>query len=142
MERLRKHEDEQIFFAKELRARRDLYSRYGGRWLINLLYEYASGYGLSVLRPTCWIAGVFLLGLLFLSTFPVINGHRMTIDRAAGLSFANLLSFLPFKREIMTDEIFRGLSASAKVLEIIQSISGVILLFLLALALRNRFRMK
>ena len=58
------------------------------------------------------------------------------------MSFANIFSFLPIKREIMTPAMIDGLSNLAQIIGVMQSLLGVILLFLLGLALRNRFRMK
>jgi hypothetical protein len=66
----------------------------------------------------------------------------MTMLSAAGLSFANIFSFLPFRREIMTDGMVAGLSSWAQITSAIQSLLGVVVLFLLVLALRSRFRMR
>jgi len=142
MERLKKHEDEQRFFAKELRARRGLTSRLGGNWIMNILYEYTSNYGISVARPIVWLTATFLAGALFFALAPIYHGSPLSLDRAASFSFANLFSFLPYKREIMSDQLFNGLSPGAKTAEVVQSIFGITLLFLLGLGLRNRFRMK
>ena len=51
MERLKKHEDEEQFFRRELRARRGLVTTLSGGWLLNLLYEAFSDYGQSAGRP-------------------------------------------------------------------------------------------
>jgi hypothetical protein len=61
---------------------------------------------------------------------------------ALKLSFANVFVFLPDKREIMTTDMIGCLSDTTRAVSAIQSISGVALLFLFGLALRNRFRMK
>jgi Ca2+/H+ antiporter len=67
----------------------------------------------------------------------------MPINRAAWLSFANIFLFLPNKREIMmTDKMVQCLSNTTQAVSAAQSLLGVVLLFLLGLALRNRFRMK
>jgi hypothetical protein len=142
MERLKKHEDEQFFFRKELRARRGLISRWSGAWLLNYLYEASSNYGQSIARPLLWLIGVFAIGVAFFVGAPVFNGTRMPVPRAAGLSFANIFSFLPIKREIMTPEMITGLSSAAQIVGVVQSLLGVVLLFLLGLALRSRFRMR
>jgi hypothetical protein len=47
-----------------------------------------------------------------------------------------------FKREIMTQAMIDGLSNLAQIVGVMQSLLGAILLFLIGLALRNRFRMK
>ena len=141
MERLKKHEDEQFFFRKELRARRGL-SRRPGEWLLNSLYEISSDYGQSVSFPALWLVALFLVGFFVFVNAPVFNGAPLPILSAAGLSLANIFSFLPAKREIMTKEMIDGLAAPAQFLGGIQSLLGVILLFLVGLALRTRFRMK
>ena len=59
----------------------------------------------------------------------------MSLDRAAGFSFANIFSFLQ-KREMA------AYSGPAQFIGAIEAVIGLILLFLLGLALRNKFRMK
>jgi uncharacterized protein YjbI with pentapeptide repeats len=142
MERLKKHEDEQSFFRKELRARRGLVPRWSGAWLLNYAYEVLSGYGQSILRPTLWLLILFLFGVAVFAGLPVFAEARMAIPRAATLSFANIFSFLPIKREIMTPEMTKGLSSAAQIVGVAQSLLGIVLLFLLGLALRSRFRMR
>jgi uncharacterized protein YjbI with pentapeptide repeats len=142
MERLKKHEDEQSFFRKELRARRGLVSRWSGAWLLNYAYEVCSNYGQSILRPMLWLLVLFAIGGAVFVVFPVLDGARMAASKAAVLSFANIFSFLPIKREIMTPEMIKGLSSAAQIVGVLQSLLGIVLLFLLGLALRSRFRMR
>jgi uncharacterized protein YjbI with pentapeptide repeats len=142
MERLKKHEDEQSFFRKELRARRGLVPPWSGTWLLYYAYEVSSGYGQSILRPTLWLLALLVFGIAVFVGFPVFEGARMAIPRAATLSFANIFSFLPIKREIMTTQMVEGLSSAAQVVGVVQSLFGIVLLFLLGLALRSRFRMR
>lgn len=67
----------------------------------------------------------------------------MPLKLAARLSFANIFVFLPDKRELLaTPEMAPCLSNWTAAVSAVQSITGVVLLFLLGLALRNRFRMK
>ena len=67
----------------------------------------------------------------------------MPIKLAAKLSFANIFVFLPNKREVMmTDRMVTCLSNTTQAVSATQSLFGVVLLFLVGLALRNRFRMK
>jgi Pentapeptide repeats (9 copies) len=142
MERLKKHEDEQIFFRKELRARRGLAQAVSGAWLLNFLYEALSDYGQSVGRPAFWLVICFASGYFIFAGTHVFNGTHLTREKAAALSFANIFSFLPMRREIMTDELIKGLTSWAQAIGVVQSLLGAILLFLFGLALRNRFRMK
>src|SRR5689334_21077830 len=101
MERLKKHEDEQMIFRKELRARRVLIQPLSGAWLLNFLYEALSDYGQSVGRPILWLVVFFAIGFFICQGTPVFNGTHLTRSGAAALSFANIFSFLPIKREIM-----------------------------------------
>jgi len=142
MERLKKHEDEQRFFRKELRARRRLESPLSAARLLNFLYEALSDYGQSIGRPVLWIVVCFAIGYFVFAGTPVFNGTHLTRAGAVALSFANIFSFLPIKREIMTPEMIAGLSNLAQIVGVAQSLLGGILLFLLGLALRNRFRMR
>jgi hypothetical protein len=143
MERLKKHEDEQKFFRKELRARRGLLKTFSGEWFLNLLYEMFSDYGNSFIRPMLWLFAVFASGTVIFARFPVHCEAPMPLKLAARLSFANIFVFLPDRREIMTNtKIADCLSNWTHVASAAQSLLGVVLLFLLGLALRNRFRMR
>jgi hypothetical protein len=142
MERLKKHEDEQSFFRKELRARRGLARVLSGGWLLNFVYQVSSDYGNSVGRPLLWLFGVFAAGTATFAGAPLHCGPPMPIERAAWLSFSNIFVFLPTKHEIMTDTMVKCLANMAQVVGVMQSLLGVVLLFLVGLALRNRFRMK
>jgi hypothetical protein len=137
MERLKKHDDEQFFFRKELRARRGLTSPWSGSWLLNHIYEVSSDYGQSIARPMLWLLCVFAAGFSIFALAPVFNGTRMTAAHAALVSFANIFSFLPMSRETIA-----GLSGAARIIGATQSLLAVLLLFLLGLALRSRFRMR
>jgi uncharacterized protein YjbI with pentapeptide repeats len=139
MDRLNRPLDAQIFFAKELRAHRELEKRYSPQRALNFLYQIFSFYGASAELPMLWLLVLFLLGFGFFALIPVYKGAPLSYDEAAGLSFTNLISFLPYKPN---KDIIEGLSPFAKIIGDLQSFLGVLLLFLLGLALRNRFRMK
>lgn len=111
-------------------------------WFLNFAYEVSSDYGHSIGRPAFCLLGSFVIGTFIFAETPVFNGARITLPGAAGLSFANIFSFLPIKREIMTAEMIAGLSSAAQIIGVAQSLLGVVLLFLLGLALRNRYRMR
>jgi uncharacterized protein YjbI with pentapeptide repeats len=139
MERLKKYADEQFFFAKELRARRALERRGSLKYLLNFAYETFAGYGQSVRRPMFWLVILFAAGAGLFALTPTRKGAPLAYDEAAALSITNLISFLPYKPDKGTVD---GLSPLAKIIGDLQSFLGVILLFLLGLALRNQFRMK
>ena len=143
MERLKKHEDEQKFFRRELRARRALLPTFSGSRLLNLIYQLSSNYGDNFSLPLLWLMGVFVAGIGIYTTVPLCAGQPMPIKLAARLSFANIFVFLNDKRELMASpDMASCLTNWTAAVSAVQSISGVVLLFLLGLVLRNRFRMK
>jgi hypothetical protein len=67
----------------------------------------------------------------------------MPIKLAAKLSFFNIFLFLPDRRDLMTtDGMVSCLSNTTHAVSAVQSLLGLVLVFLLGLAVRNRFRMK
>jgi uncharacterized protein YjbI with pentapeptide repeats len=139
MERLKKHVDEQMFFAKELRARRALEPFLSLKWLLYFVYEQFGGYGQSVVRPFVSLAILWALGAGLFALLPATDGWPLDYETAARLSFTNLIPFLPYKPG---EAVMNHLEAWAKWLGILQAILGTALLFLFGLALRNLFRMK
>jgi hypothetical protein len=143
MERLKKHDDEQTFFRKELRARRRLFPILSANWLLNAIYQALSDYGNSFSRPLLWLGGVFAAGIAIFTQVPLCAGQPMPFKLAARLSFANIFIFLNDKRELIArPDMTACLSDTTAAVSAAQSVSGVVLLFLLILALRNRFRMR
>jgi uncharacterized protein YjbI with pentapeptide repeats len=142
MERLKKHQDEQFFFGKEMRARRGLAFIGSGSWLLNYTYWLFSDYGQSILRPLLGLLGVFVIGAGILWQYGVMRGMHMKMPAAIGLSFANIFSFLSIKREMMAPEFLQTLSRTGHLVSVMQSLLGVLLLFLIGLALRNKLRMR
>jgi uncharacterized membrane protein YfcA len=67
-----------------------------------------------------------------------VNGMPLKIPNAIRSSIEHTLSFLPINRNIMSGYLPR----TEFLVGIVQSLFGAIFLFLIALALRNRFRMK
>lgn len=158
MNRLHKHEDELLFFAKELNAR--AHDRRNEPLAKRLLYRsyLALGAGRSVAKPLGW-----LLGLNAVLFFPIywfvtsaIQGRTLSIRDIPGdvVSFT-LGQALPLiggsnpERADLYKRLFaRADTAGIDVplwLEFVgtfQQLVGVVLLFMIGLALRNRFRMK
>jgi Pentapeptide repeats (9 copies) len=142
MEKLKKHEDEQFFFRKELRARRELYTWRSTYWWLNFLYEKLSNYGYGVVRPLVAFAALFLVGFVLLALDPFgFAGKKLIAWDAALTSLANMFGSIPLKTlaNYTTDKTF---AYSAELFAIFQTIAGVVLLFLFFLALRNRFRLR
>jgi hypothetical protein len=95
------------------------------------------------MRPLGWLIVLLGAGTAIFARNSLYCGAPMPIGLAAKLSFANIFLFLPKKREIMmTDKMVECLSNTTQAVSAAQSLAGVVLLFLLGLALRNRFRMR
>jgi hypothetical protein len=139
MERLKKHADEQFFFALELRARRALEPFLSLKWPLYFAYEKFGGYGQSVARPLISLAVVWAAGAGLFALLPAAAGWPLDYEDAARLSLVNLIPFLPYKPG---EEVMKHLDAWVEWFGILQAISGAVLLFLFGLALRNMFRMK
>ena len=139
MERLKKHSDEQFFYAKELRARRALETPLSFKWLLYFAYENLGGYGQNAALPLMWLAFLWAVGASLFARLPTKQGYPLDYEVAARLSLNNVAPVLPFKPG---EEITKQLEAWAKWFGILQSVTGAVLLFLFGLALRNLFRMK
>jgi hypothetical protein len=167
MNRLHKHEDELSFFTRELNAR--AHDRHNEPFVKRLLYRVylALGAGRSVLRPFGW-----LLGLNALLFFPIhwyaasaIRWRKLPVgdvfadivrlnipDDAVSLTLGQALPFLGGSNPERAD-LYRRLFERAnstgidmplwlEFVSTLQQLVGVALLFMIGLALRNRFRMK
>jgi len=137
------HDREQYFFACELRAKRGFETR-GLALVPNYLYEWTSDFGRSVWRPVLWLADVWLyFGLLYWW----LSGREIE-DLGYGFSYSasKLFPFIGASREMFSearDTLFGknaevGLSVSS--LSAIEGFLGIVFIFLIGLALRNRFR--
>jgi hypothetical protein len=134
MDRLKKHEDELDFFARELQSRRVLLGRWG--WGLPIwLYGFLSDYGRSYFRPLSALCIVSVIGA---GAFWCCDAR--TFGEALGLSAANTLNVFGFLRafNLAIDTPLAWLNVFAA----FQIILGTILLFLFGLGIRNKFRMK
>jgi hypothetical protein len=61
---------------------------------------------------------------------------------ATGLSFANTFAALGIRKDLINPQLLNGLPGWLRVIAAIQTILGIVLLFLFGLGIRNRFRMK
>lgn len=140
MEGLKKHEDELDFFAREMAAQRIVDGDWKSpRGILNGLYALTSDYGRSISRPTLALFPLIVLpGMLFdgLSAYSV---RDLLPYEAIGLSISNTFGILAFAKDT---NALKDMLPWAKSLGFIQSTIGATLLFLIGLALRNRFRMK
>jgi hypothetical protein len=137
MDRLKKHEDELDFFALELQSRRVLHgNKRSLHGLAIALYGWLSDYGRSYVRPLTGLLITVLAGVL------PFWWHLSQFWQAVGLSLANTFGVFGFRRELIGSEVLACLPGLLKVLAASQTVTGIVLLFLLGLAIRNRFRMK
>ena len=144
MEQLKKHEDELNFFAMEMAAQRMVDgSWWTPRGFLNGLYDALSDYGRSVARPLTTLGFVvFACFVALMASNECIGETCTTIGRgkAFALSMTSALGFLPLKKEIFSS--LDSLSPAAHVFMATNTVLSFILLFLIGLGLRNRFRMK
>jgi Pentapeptide repeats (9 copies) len=135
MDRLKKHEDELNFFALELQWRRVLGGRLAG--LPITFYGISCDYGRSFGRPLLWLVATVAAGAWAFWYFDALKPPE-----ALGFSAANTLNLFGFRKDFFDAATIAGLLRSLKLLAAIQTILGAILLFLVGLGIRNKFRMK
>jgi uncharacterized protein YjbI with pentapeptide repeats len=139
MDKLKKHEDELKFFALEQQCRRVVDGFWKG--LPIAMYGCLSNYGRSYVRPlglivAVWLVGAFLMALHLVGFWAPIPGY------AFFLSIANTFSVLGIRREFINLTTVQLFPLWLTVVAAVQSILGIVLLFLFGLGIRNRFRIK
>jgi hypothetical protein len=143
MDKLKKHGDELDFFALEQQCRRVVRGFWKG--LPIGIYGFLSDYGRSYLRPLLLLVQTVLIGAVPLLVVPerVDNSDFFRWNSAAeaiGISFANTFSILG--RPLIQADVLPGLPNWLKAVATLQTILGIVLLFLFGLGIRNTFRMK
>jgi hypothetical protein len=138
----RDHDREQIFFAYELMAKCGHETRGLKTWPSHL-YQLFGDFGRSLLRPSGWLLGVWL-GFGVLYNRIAVNDWSHIWD---GLLFstAQLFPFLGASKGALADAgkaLFGGppFSGWVNALGMLEGVLGILFLFLIGLALRNRFR--
>lgn len=139
-------EEAHFFFRREM----GFASEIGPIWqrLPYRLYGALSDYGQSIARPAGGLLAVVVLGWAVIRTWlgrtdrPVGGAQWLDpIPEALVLSIANTLPFLGLARTKLTE--FHALAPPGLVVfSAVQSLAGIVLLFLLGLGLRTRFRMR
>jgi hypothetical protein len=132
-----------MFFAYELIAKRG-YETQGLKLIPNYLYELFGDFGRSLGRPSGWLLSVwFGFGILYrwLETADTVNN----IWDGLSFSAANLFPFLGASRGALdgAKKALYGegpLTVGINALGIVEGLLGILFLFLIGLALRNRFR--
>ena len=87
------------------------------------------------------IAAVLLVGA-FLLAYQLVGFWAPTPVRAFGLSFANTFSVVGIRREFADPNTIKAFPGWLTFVGAVQSILGIVLLFLFGLGIRNRFRIK
>lgn len=154
MDKLNKHHDKHMFFRLEMRARRQMETKWLPR-LINGGYEFLSDYGYGVGRASTLWLGNIVAGTMFLIPFkgldfdPTWSGLKEGIEilsKAFATSFSNAHGFLglgrgPLKESVSYYQANPDLWVPYNVTAFFQTICGAIFLFFVLLCMRNRFRM-
>ena len=123
-----------FFFRREMTHRSRI-----SRWWERPFYTLYRGveYGYGVWQPVVGIIATWALGAGALWCWGCMSGWT-----AAGLSFSNIFRFFGFQRVHFEPEIINSLPFPLEVMTAVQTVVGFVLLFLLGLGLRNRFRLK
>ena len=158
MNRLHKHEDELSFFTRELNSRAyDTRNEPSAKRLLYRIYL-ALGAGRSVAKPVGWLLGLnaFLFFPIYWYATWAIQGRKLwSWDLPADVVSFTLGHALPFiggsnpERPDLYHRLFAPADCGGidvplwmESVGALQEFTGVVLVFLIGLALRNRFRMK
>tara|TARA_B100001989_G_scaffold250351_1_gene227303 strand:- start:1170 stop:2777 length:1608 start_codon:yes stop_codon:yes gene_type:complete len=149
------HNKAKEFHILEMQASRDfkpsccIFSAYSFLLKSEFWYEKLSDYGRGILRPLFWLIGVAFLGaFVYLLASPFKIGFK-TFLQSLGFSFSQMFAFIPSSRsarENLGNSLFCSSGQDCPIPEWIyfftfsQSLFTFILLFLLGLGLRHRYR--
>lgn len=138
----RDHDREQLFFAWELKAKRGHETR-GLALAPNYFYEWTSDFGRSLWRPTVGLLAVW---------FAFGNHYRWLASKdmdhlSDGLLFstAQLFPFISASKGVLAEAKVALFGTGTvgnwvNTFSVIEGLLGIVFLFLIGLALRNRFR--
>ena len=102
------------------------------------LYGFLCDYGRNYIWP---LYGLILTAIAGTLPFGAYFG-LYKFKKAIGISFANTLGVLGFRKDFVDPKLIEALPSFLKVFSAVQTVAGIVLLFLFGLAIRNRFRMK
>jgi hypothetical protein len=132
------------YFALELQARyqgKELGA--GAKRRLVGLYRVLSDYGRGILRPFLWLVGLWELSAVVY--WVLADGGWRVWDNALLLSAVNALPTLgagSAARESSLEALYGSdIPNLVHVIAVVEGVIGLILLFLIALGLRNRFRL-
>ena len=141
---------ELMFQRRELRCREIAEPHSLATWGYRI-FRWLSDYGWSITRPAGGlVANVGLEWFLIyyfewteflLAKLTGKTAELLGFGQSFALSVSNVFGFLGLSRSFLVDEI-KTLTAASEIVSPTQTILGLILFFLLGLALRNRFRIK
>ena len=137
-------EEEHFFFRREMKFARQI----GGFWqrLPYRLFGVFSNYGHSIAQPLLWLIILwFAGGLAYAPHFggiALLQTDPVRLIEPFSFSLASQFQFLGFQRIYFGPEYVQALPIWIQGLAGVQTISGVMLLFLLGLGLRARFRLR
>lgn len=156
------HDQEQIFFKEEIKARRGVIDKpWHGAYLAGWLYQIFADFGRSILRPFgLWLAHFPLFAAFYLWRSPAlggcVSGDGDPVASAFNLALRNGLLFASgvFSEKLpQTYACLYGVGEVAErtvplvsgwttALGALQVVVSAVLIFLILLALRNRFRIR
>lgn len=147
MNGLQKRDDEHFFFRQEMRCKAELE---GGFYkILSGCFRAVSDYGHSVGRPVGWLFGLVVACAVIYFAYGVADAqarlHPLSITgafSALGQSIANSFSFFGFQRLYYGTEFVKDLPFGLRIMSGFQTVLSFILIFLLGLGLRNRFRLR
>ncbi|MBL4800768.1 MAG: pentapeptide repeat-containing protein [Emcibacter sp.] len=140
MNKVMRHEHELTFFALELQAR----AEHKGKTLSYRLYESLSDFGQGVSRPAFILLMMsFAFLVLYMGIFIFTTGTTQESWETTYWGKAILTSFVSsFPFVGLQKYIYGGVSGCIVVLSGVQTILSTILLFLIGLGIRNKYRIK
>lgn len=153
---------EHFFLRQEMRCKEVLAKDRIDRWAF-AAYRIFSDYGISFAWPAFWLAAVWGFGWGIIGSYlrystkccesvrVIFNGvvgaaentkiSENPIGDGAIISLGNTLPFIDISKK-MHEDFFKAAPWWLDLLSALQSILGIILIFFIALGLRNRFRLK
>ena len=139
---------EHFFLRQEMQCKETLAGWFDK--VVFILYRWFADSGISVARPFWLLVFFWAFGFACFSGYfdsgvftelpPDIQDSRYRA--AAGVSFGNLFGFLGINRLYFTDLLQDHIPDGLQFVAGLQTFAGVVLLFLLGLGLRNRFRLR
>jgi uncharacterized protein YjbI with pentapeptide repeats len=134
--------EQQAFARLEMKAYAE---RHPGKANLYRAYELFSDYGLSWRRPLAWLIGLLLVFAALFIGVGCLEGRGDAVHFAV-LALGNAFPFVGALKALQMESAMVGLSSAAisamAVLSVMQNVTSTVLLFLIALGIRNRLRMK